>query len=130
MDKETLDVTLRTRKTQAKYEEFLKTEASHMCCFCRELDNKKYSRESEIILDWKHWCAMENMYSYDALYKKHIMIFPKRHVNYDQLTIEEVREYKHIMSKLRVGYHQQLENLGGKVSQKGHWHCHLLMFKD
>lgn len=124
-----MDITLRTKETQKRYEDYLKTPQSKECCFCRESRNKKQGRKSEITTSWKYWELMPNEYPYSLVYKDHHLLFSKRHVPYEKLTIEEIVEYEKIMNKLRKEYHQLVENLGDRISQKGHYHVHLCRFK-
>lgn len=124
-----MDITLRTKETQKRYEDYLKTNISSMCCFCREIMYSELNEKSEITHKWNHWYLMPNAYPYDVVYKDHHLLFSKRHVSYEELTVKEIKEYEYIMSKLRPGYHQLVENLGDRISQKGHYHVHLCRFK-
>ena len=71
---------------------------------------------------------MPNEYRYDRIYGVHDMLFLKRHVDYNQITLEEMNEYNRILKILEPNYHQFVRNIGDKQSQPGHFHIHLCRF--
>jgi hypothetical protein len=73
---------------------------------------------------------MKNDFKYDRIFAEHDMLFPVRHVEWGDLTVNEITEYNQIMARLRPKYQQLMENIGERVSQKFHYHIHLAKFLD
>ena len=119
---------MRTPETEEKYQNYLKTPEAQGCCFCRELRKFDNEQISSVKMKWQYWALMVNDYKYDKIFNEHDMLFPLRHVEWGDLTVKEITEYNQIIGKLRADYHQLMENLGERVSQKGHYHIHLARF--
>jgi diadenosine tetraphosphate (Ap4A) HIT family hydrolase len=125
-----MPISLRTKQTEQKYQDYLKTEEAQGCCFCRELKKFDADQESAVILRWQYWAVMRNNFPYDGVYETHDLLFPVRHVDFGDLTVKEVTEYNQIINSLRKTYHQSLENFGERQSQKGHYHIHFCKFNN
>jgi len=119
-----MHITLRKPETEIKYQDWLNSPKDEACCFCRELN----SPTSIIKRRWEYWALMANDYPYDKVFNQHDLLFSLRHVSWEDLTVKEVEEYNHILKKLKPGYHQLLENVGDRISQKSHYHIHLARF--
>lgn len=119
-------ISLRTPETEAKYQAFKKTKEADGCCFCREVEKFEKEEDTAVICTWEHWGLMWNDFPYDAVYDTHHLLFPLRHVDYEDLTLKEIEEYRQIVKNL--DYHQSVENFGERQSQKGHWHIHFCNF--
>lgn len=114
-------ITLRTPKTEAKYQEYLKTVSPHYCFFCAN----KPTRPSSY--NFKYFYLIENDYPYDAFYKEHYILSLKRHVM--KLRAEEEVELKQLLKQFDGSFDQAIYNFTGRQSIKGHFHIHLLSFK-
>ena len=123
-----MNVSLRTPEMEEKYQEYLKQPKEVKCCFCREIVFRLANATSAITREWKNWYLMSNDFPYDAVFSRHDLLFPKRHVPHGELTLDEVDELKKILEELSPEYHQLIENLGSRISQPGHWHIHLCVF--
>jgi hypothetical protein len=123
-----MNITMRTPEVEEKYQNYLKTPEASGCPFCRELRKFDNEKISSVKMKWQYWALMANDYPYGKVFGKHDMLFPLRHVEWGDLTVKEITEYNQIIGKLRADYHQLMENLGERQSQKGHWHQHLARF--
>lgn len=123
-------LSLRLPETEHRYQIYLSEDKAIQCCFCREREFFKNSAKSAIIAEWTHWYLMFNEFPYDQFYQKHDLLFPKRHVEKGELTMNEMKEYNRIISNYSADYHQKMENLGDRISQPGHYHIHLLKFRN
>lgn len=84
----------------------------------------------ERLKEWKYWALIDNAYPYDAAFKKHHLLIPKRVVTEDQLTDSEKTELQQILKVLSTSYDCQLVNFTSKQSLKNHHHIHLMTYKD
>ncbi len=114
--------TLRSDATHARYIAFLerrladpKTEA---CLFCQK---------QLLLKAFKHWIIVDNLFPYDRLYTTSHMLAPIRHVATEsELTDEELKELIWIKQRRLDEYRLIIENIGDRVSVKGHLHFHIL----
>lgn len=125
-----MPVSLRTPEMEDKYQKYLKTDLAKNCCFCRELDKHNSGYSSAVIKEYDCWVIMKNDFPYNMVYSVHNLLFPKRHVDFADLTVKEISEYNRILNEVRKDYHQQLENFGDRQSQKGHFHIHICKFNE
>jgi len=123
-----MHITLRTPEMETKYQAWLKEPKDHKCCFCREELYWKNKTKTAITHDWKHWHLMRNDFPYDKVFGQHDLLFCKRHVDWSQLTVEEVEEYAEVLKLVKPKYQQLLENIGDRISQPSHFHIHLAKF--
>lgn len=121
-------VSLRTPEMEEKYQAYLKTPEAKECCYCREWRNYVENEPTQITKTWRHWVLMPNEFPYNAIYSVNDMLFPKRHVEFEELTINEVLEFYQIKKELSGQYHKFEENLGARKSQPGHAHYHFCKF--
>ena len=107
------------------YQNYLLTPESHCCCFCREIENLKQDRDTEIIKSYKYYYVMENNFPYNAYLSQHHMIFLKRHADVKDMTQEEKDEWWEIYQSYPQEFKQEILNRGESISQKGHFHFHM-----
>lgn len=89
------------------------------CLFCSE-------KPSHI---FRYWSLRKNDFPYDAIAKKHDMLFLKRHAKFPNM--EEREELKTILRTIRQFgvYEAMLESLDEQASIPNHFHVHLIQFK-
>ena len=112
--------TLRTLETHTNYEKYQKTPKFPTCYICTAKPIKTY----------KGWKKIENEFPYDEVATKNDMIVPLRHTIEDDLTEEELREFKEIKKDINDKYDMILENTHKQKSIPGHFHLHLLQIKE
>ena len=111
-------VSLRTRIGEIVYAEAKKIGAS-----------KPLSEESRI-KEWHHWALIDNAFPYNAAFKTHHMLIPKRVTTQENLKSEELQELRNILDELSDQYDCHMTNFSKKQSIKSHYHIHLLTYKD
>jgi len=114
----TLVPTLRTHKSEQAYQEELLKRSD------RDLSDDPSIRE------WEHWRIIENLFPYDAAFKVHHLLLPKRRVSEIELNEEEKKELEVILQELTDVYSFWMVNFKAKQSIKNHFHIHLLTYKD
>lgn len=86
-----------------------------------------------ILQEFTHWVIVANDFPYDMIFSEHNMLVPKRSFNFIREATEEERdEYYSIKKQLdeEGGYHSIIENFSGTRSAPGHFHAHLVVWKD
>ena len=114
---------LRTKKTFEKYKKFMAKEFSPgVCSLCEK---------AKSIKNFKYWKIVGNKFPYDLIAKTNHIIFPKRHVVYEELNKAEKRELDLIKSKyIQKKYEMLIEATKKRQSVPEHFHIHLIIFKD
>jgi galactose-1-phosphate uridylyltransferase len=110
--------TLRKHESERMYQETL-----------AQQPNRKLS-EDKSIREWVHWRIIENLFPYDAAFKAHHLLLPKRAVSESELSKEEKQELEKILIELTDSYSFWMVNFKAKQSIKNHFHIHLLTYKD
>lgn len=113
-----LPVSLRTNVGEIFYQQSKKTGQ------IKPLEKEPRLRE------WKHWALIENAFPYDAAFKTHHMLIPKRVVTKDRLNSNEKAELDRILDELSEHYDCHLVNFTSKQSLRHHHHIHLMVYKD
>ena len=110
---------LRTPQTERTYREHLERGIEY-CIYCeKDLLKKEYN----------HWVLLENRYPYDAIFSKHDMLAPKRHIpDASELSRTEWEDYYVIEEDLRRDYDVKWENFPHRRTIQSHYHIHLLSF--
>lgn len=110
--------TLRTKKTQKAYMEYLKNQDKTQCFIChRELLEKEY----------QHWVLLKNKFGYDAVYSVSRLLCPKRHVQeMYELNMKEIEEMWQILESDDLNYNQIMINRRADRSLVSHFHWHVL----
>src|SRR3990167_824040 len=113
---------LRTPEQQAKYDEYIaEGNLDKGCGLC----------ERRSLRDFGRWRIIDNIFPYDRIAKVHHMIIPKRHVKEADLTYEELEELRQIKEEhLQGDYDLIIEATHRTRSIPGHFHIHLVVFKD
>lgn len=112
-------MTLRSPETQARYDAVLKE------------DTGRGLHDVPAIRRFKYWKIIPNDFPYDLVFKTHDMLLPKRVVKErKQLTLAEVMEYEKIIEYIAPHYDCVLENFGRNRSVVGHYHVHLMEYKN
>lgn len=84
-----------------------------------------------IVAEFKLWRITENRFPYDRITTLHHMLIPKRHVTENELTSEELTEFKHIKeTELNENYTFIMEALPKQKSIPTHFHLHLIVPKE
>jgi len=113
-------ISFRTKKTQAKYDKYLKEKFDFRCICC--LQDMK-------IAEYKHWVLLKNKFPYDAVYKNHNMLVVKRHIKtLSEQTPEEQAEFNKIVDEKKDEAKHQLLMLNAEVRRTipEHLHFHLV----
>lgn len=108
--------TLRKPKSEATYQEFLKNKPNG-CPFCLEVS------------DGRLWRIQPAKFSYDAVYAKHDLLVPTRHVrHFGWLTSKELSRLQEILISLdtTAEYDSIMYNFKHKQTVPQHLHFHLL----
>ena len=113
------DKTLRTKKTQERYIDFLENEYDGKCIFCNR---------NSLIKEFDFFVLLENTFPYDKCFVNHRLLAPKRHIIHrSQMYRAEQAELELILQKL--DYDQIIINKMHKRSVSYHWHLHLVDIK-
>lgn len=118
-------ISLRTEKTEAEYEEKLKTLDRGDCFFC--------STRPVLIQDFNLWRIVQNDFPYDNVAKIHHLLTPKRHVAKEsELTEDERLELLKIKEEVLpfLPYHMVISNLPIGQTIPEHLHVHVMELKD
>ena len=109
--------TLRKPESEKKYQEEKKSVS--VCPFCTE----------EAIHSWKNWSLVPNRYPYDLVANKHDLLILKAHRS--EPNKEELTEFEEIKKmKFTSEYHCLIENFAQRQSVPGHFHIHILRYKE
>lgn len=117
-----MPVSLRTKKTEDIYQNYLKTMDKSRCPFCKK---------SKIIKEYKYWIVVPNRFPYDAVAGKHNLLISKRHTGKEEeLLVKEKRELDEIKKEIMHGndYDYIQENVVGRRTVEPHYHIHLIKF--
>jgi len=110
------DPTLRTKKTQKIYVDYVTNKYDHHCIFCAKDD---------LIKEYEHWILVENKYPYDAIFSTHNMLAPKAHVTErTKLYKDEIEELDELLQEL--DYDMCILNKKKRRSIPQHYHLHLV----
>lgn len=112
-------MTLRTSKTQRAYDRYRMHPRSRSCYLCRAVTIKA----------WRYWKLLDNEYPYDRIADTHHIIALKRHAREDELTPEEIREWREVRGYLHQHYDMLFENTVKKKSIPGHHHLHAITLR-
>lgn len=113
-------ISYRTKKTQDKYDKYLKEKYNFRCILCIQ-DMK--------IKEYDHWILLKNKFPYDAYYKNHRLLATKRHIKYlSELTREEQAEFNKLIDKNEgeIKYQLKMFNAEERRSIPRHLHFHLM----
>jgi diadenosine tetraphosphate (Ap4A) HIT family hydrolase len=80
--------------------------------------------------EWRYWALIPNKFPYSLAFKTHHMLIPKRQVTEADLSNEERSELREILAEVADVYDCHMTNFRKKQSIKGHYHIHLLAYKD
>lgn len=80
--------------------------------------------------EWQYWAVIDNRFPYSLAFKTHHLLIPKRVVIHKELSHQELTELDAILEELSDYYDCQLINFQRKQSIVGHFHIHLLVYKD
>ena len=86
--------------------------------------------QESAIKDWKYWKLIDNSFPYTVAFQLHHMLVPKRPVTAEELTNSEKAEMASILEELSDEYDCHLVNFPKKQSNRGHYHIHLLQYKE
>lgn len=113
---------LRSEYTENRYQKFLNDDTKgEGCIFCQK---------DLLIREFDNWVLLQNRYPYDAVFKVHHMLAPKRHVTSERgLTPQEAQEYRNILDELQDFYHCSWFNFPSRQTIPSHYHIHLLQFQ-
>ena len=115
----TKDPTLRTKKGQQIYVDYLKNEYDNVCIFCKR---------DLLIEEFKYWVLVKNRFPYSNVFKNHRMLASKAHVtNYNELEAEAKLELEELLAEL--DYDMCIINKKNKRSIPLHYHRHLVTLK-
>lgn len=113
--------TPRLKKSEEKYQKYLKNNKNTKCPLCYRVRLKTF----------KYWKLIKNNFPYDKIAKKHHMIVPIRHTTEDGLTPKEILEYKKIKKNFinKSDYTTIMEATHKTKSLPNHFHLHLIVIK-
>lgn len=88
-------------------------------------------RYERLIREFDHWLLIENLFPYDRIAEVHHLLVPKRVFPFGEpLSVEEVGELADIKEELGSNYDALAENFPRNRSVPGHFHLHLLVYKE
>jgi len=113
-------MTLRTKKTQTRYDIYRNNNKKAACYLCK----------AKSLYNFKKWKIVENEYPYDFIASRHHMITLKKHTGEEKLTKAERDEFTEIKRQfLNSNYDMLFENTDKKKSIKNHYHLHMMDYK-
>lgn len=87
--------------------------------------------EEPSLQTYAYWKIINNRFPYDAVYKFHDMLVPKRiFENRTSMSMAELSELHNILSVLEQQYDVIFENTPSKRSVRGLFHIHLACYVD
>ncbi len=118
VDNQVVPVSLRTLEDELQYR-----------------DRKKRGESVPLIHEpklktWKYWAIIENKFPYSGAFKVHHLLIPKKQATYAELSKVEKDEMELILAEIAEDYDCSMVNFGKRQSKPGHYHIHLLVFKD
>lgn len=109
--------TLRSKKTQKAYMDYLENDYDGSCIFCAK---------DLMVKDYGNFVLLRNRFPYDSIYSDHLLLAPKEHVeNMYDLSYERIKEYFEIIDTIKHD-HARL-NSRDERSIPLHLHIHLLI---
>jgi len=112
---------LRTEATAKKYEAAQQEPGEPGCRLCKD---------DTILNEYEYWRLMPNAFPYDRFFVKSDMLVSKRHTDGNDLSEEELTEFRQIKSGgLADNYDLIFENLPKQKSIPHHIHYHLVEIK-
>lgn len=114
-------VFLRTPETEERYKAHIARGGIKVCPLCHE----------EPLQQFTYWKILTNAFPYDKVFQTHHLLVPMRHVAEEELNEAERAELQTIKNDY-IGDHYQsiLEQARDAKSIPGHFHLHLVVFKD
>lgn len=114
--------TYRSPLTQAKYDEYSKSDKPSLgCSLC----------EKPAIKTFNFWKITKNDFPYDKISGTHHMICPLRHVKEEELSKEEMEEFEKIKDEfLHKEYDYIMEATYKIKTIPKHFHLHLIVMKE
>lgn len=112
--------TLRKPESEAVYQEYLKNKPDG-CPFCIEVS------------DGKLWRIQPARFPYDAVYAKHDLLIPTRHISgVEDLELEEINEFIKVLRFFNstTQYSNISYNFKHRQTVPGHLHFHLLKLQS
>ena len=113
-------MTLRTEKTQTKYDRQRNDRRKCGCYLCR----------AEPIRNYGYWKIITNEYPYDKIAAKHHIVTLQRHAPEQEMTEQERKEFEKVRQHLHRRYDMIFENTVRKKSIPGHHHVHAITLKS
>lgn len=114
-------VTLRTNKTEARYQEFLKQKRDDGCYLCK----------APTIREFRFWKIVRNEYPYDKIATVNHILATKRHCDESRLAIVEKEELLQLKKTvINECYDAVIESTHKKKSIPNHFHAQLIEFKQ
>jgi hypothetical protein len=113
-------MTLRTEKTQARYDRQRNERRQCGCYLCR----------AEPIRNYLHWKIITNEYPYDRIAANHHIVTLQRHASEQEMTEQERKEFEKVRRHLHQRYDMIFENTVRKKSIPGHHHIHAITLKS
>lgn len=94
----------------------------------------RYCVVQNVVREYAHFLIMENDFPYTRIAKTSHMLSPKRHVsNVEDFTQAERDELHDIYTRINSGegaYDQIIKNTEKNMTIPGHFHVHLIQFRD
>ena len=111
--------TLRTEKMQKEYMRYLDAHYDGKCIFCAR---------DMLVKEYEYWVLVKNRFPYDRVYKNHLMLATKRHVEeLYELTEEEHAELDKLFDE--IPHNQAILNRRADRSVPRHFHLHLVTIR-
>lgn len=112
---------LRTKETQAEYDEHIKNGLLDKDCVLCDAPSVK---------EFNYWRIIKNKFPYDRIAQVHDMLLPKRCVREEEFTTEEIQEFKEIKKGyIEEHYGYMIEPTFKNKSVPEHFHIHLILGK-
>jgi diadenosine tetraphosphate (Ap4A) HIT family hydrolase len=115
---------------------FLRTEEGNRCyAEHKKAAGPNAAQFSDIqertIREFEHWYLIENLFPYDKIATVHHLLIPKREVAFGEPMLPgEEEELLRIKKELAPEYDAMTENFPRNQSVPGHFHLHLLVYKE
>lgn len=107
----------RTREMAEKYDAHMQTEVfKNTCVLC----------DREPLQAFTHWKIIANHFPYDKIASLHEMIVPYRHVTENELSDEEIAEFREIKGGYINDHYDYVLEAVGVRSIPEHHHVHLV----
>ncbi len=113
---------VRTDATAARYEEQRRNRQPNDPCLLCSVPS---------LQEFEFWRIIPNEYPYDRILSRHDLLIPKRCCDDNDLTVEEHSELIKLRDTvLNETYDGMLANMPKNVTIPGHFHYHLIVFKE